>query len=156
MVILGEVAIFDGSGSYDPDGTIDSYDWDYGDGATDSGVVTSHIYQLTGQYEVTLTVTDNDEATHIDTTIVTVQAPAEATEDLISYTRDLNLPGGTENSLISKLEAAVSSLEKGQENAAINKLNALINQVEAQRGKKISNEEAEALISQAQRIIDSI
>jgi len=47
-------------------------------------------------------------------------------------------------------------LNKGQENAAINKLNAFINQIEAQRGKKITDEEADTLIAEAQRIIDSI
>ena len=41
----------------------------------------------------------------------------------------------------------------GQYNAAINQLNAFINQVEAQRGKKITDEDADALISAAQRII---
>jgi len=48
------------------------------------------------------------------------------------------------------------SLEKGQQNAAINKLNAFINQVEAQRGKKITDEDADVLISAAQRIIGNI
>ena len=47
-------------------------------------------------------------------------------------------------------------MDKGQENAAINKLNAFINQVEAQRGKKITDGQADELIAKAQGIIDSI
>ena len=61
-----------GTLSYDVDGTIVSYDWDFGDGYTDTGMFTSHSYNMTGNYTVTLTVTDNDGATDIDTNIVTV------------------------------------------------------------------------------------
>jgi len=80
----------------------------------------------------------------------------EAIQALISAIEDLNLPHGTENSLISKLENAIDSLDRGQENAAINKLNAFINQVGAQRSKKIADEQADELIARAQRIIDNI
>jgi PKD repeat protein len=50
---------FDGSTSSDPDGTIESYSWSFGDGATASGATTSHIYTKAGTYTVKLTVTDN-------------------------------------------------------------------------------------------------
>jgi hypothetical protein len=56
----------DASGSSDPDGSIVSYEWSFGDGATGSGVTTSHSYASGGARTVTLTVTDNDGAT--DTT----------------------------------------------------------------------------------------
>ena len=87
---------------------------------------------------------------------VTVQTPAEATQDLISDVEGFNLPSGLKNSLVSKLESVIKSLDKGRENAAINELNAFINQVEAQRGKKITDEEADTLIAIAQWIIDNI
>ena len=41
------------------------------------------------------------------------------------------------NSLISKLESAITSLEKDDDNAAVQKLRAFINQVHAQKGKKL-------------------
>ncbi len=66
------------------------------------------------------------------------------------------MPGAIENSLVSKLEAAINSLDNGQEKVAINKLDAFINQVEAQRGKKLSEAEADSLILAAERIIDNI
>ena len=50
---------FDGSASNDPDGTIVSYAWDYGDGNNGTGVTSSHQYENLGTYEATLTVTDN-------------------------------------------------------------------------------------------------
>ncbi len=51
---------FDASQSYDPDGTIVSYSWDFGDSTFGSGVKPSHTYSKRGVYIVTLTVKDND------------------------------------------------------------------------------------------------
>ena len=155
-VIVGETCTFDGSGSYDPDGTIVSWEWDFDDGTTGSGETATHEYSSPGVYTATLTVTDDDGATDTDTATVIVQTPAEATEDLVSEVEALDLPHGTENSLVSKLQAAIDSLDRGQENAAANQLSAFINQVEAQRGKKISDAEADALIAAAQAIIDAL
>jgi subtilisin len=67
---------FDGSASSDPDGSIVSYIWNFGDGNTGSGVTTSHTFATAGSYFVTLTVTDNNDATDADTQSVTVnEAP---------------------------------------------------------------------------------
>jgi hypothetical protein len=50
---------FDASASSDPDGTIISYAWSFGDGGTAVGAVVSHSYAATGSYTAQLTVTDN-------------------------------------------------------------------------------------------------
>lgn len=65
---------FDGSGSFDSDGFIASFDWDFGDGTTaiGAGPATSHTYTSTGTFTVTLTVTDDDGATASAMTSVTV------------------------------------------------------------------------------------
>jgi hypothetical protein len=80
----------------------------------------------------------------------------EDIEELIDDVEKLNLHGGTEKSLTKKLENAIKSLEKGEIEAAIGKLNAFINEVEAQRGKKIDEADADALIAAAQAIIDEL
>ncbi|WP_425581374.1 PKD domain-containing protein [Streptomyces sodiiphilus] len=66
------LCIFDGSGSSDPDGSIASYHWDFGDGTTGTGVSGWKFYNSAGTYTVTLTVTDNEGAT--GTTSTTVRA----------------------------------------------------------------------------------
>lgn len=63
---------FDGRGSSDSDGTIVSYDWIFGDGATASGVTASHTYDAAGTYIVRLGVTDDNGEFAADTQEVTV------------------------------------------------------------------------------------
>lgn len=65
---------FNGSGSSDSDGSIASYDWNFGDGSTGSGETTSHIYGDDGTYSVTLTVTDDEGATDSETQDISVAA----------------------------------------------------------------------------------
>ena len=64
---------FDGSSSNDPDGSIISYHWNFGDGTSEeNGVKVTHVYNEPGKYIVTLTVIDNNGATNSDTCSVTV------------------------------------------------------------------------------------
>jgi len=62
-VLIGEVIHFDASTSYDQDGSIISYLWDFGDGTNGTGVAVDHSYADNGTYTVTLTITDDDGAT---------------------------------------------------------------------------------------------
>ncbi|MFH1133510.1 MAG: PKD domain-containing protein [Nanoarchaeota archaeon] len=63
---------FDGSASYDPDGSIVSYAWDFGDGTFGSGAMPVHAYEHEGTYTARLTVTDDDGAIGFDTASVTI------------------------------------------------------------------------------------
>lgn len=68
-VMVEQPVTFDASGSYDPDGTIYIYRWDFGDGETDgaSGAhPPPHPYDTPGIYTVTLTVIDNED---VETTV---------------------------------------------------------------------------------------
>jgi len=50
---------FDGRSSYDPDGSVTTWSWDFGDGQKASSDKPNHIYAKSGNYTVTLRVRDN-------------------------------------------------------------------------------------------------
>ncbi|MGY1699137.1 PKD domain-containing protein [Geodermatophilus sp. SYSU D00766] len=64
----------DAAGSTDPEGVLRSYAWDFGNGATATGVTASHTYAAPGTYTVRLTVTDGGGLTATTTRTVTVTA----------------------------------------------------------------------------------
>ncbi|NPV00542.1 MAG: starch-binding protein [Brevinematales bacterium] len=66
----GGTAYFDGSASYDPDGSIVTYAWNNGL----TGAEPSKVYSTVGTYTVTLTVTDNKGGKATDKVIVNVNA----------------------------------------------------------------------------------
>ena len=80
--------------------------------------------------------------------------PADLIEDLIESVISLGLNPGAENSLLDKLFAALNVLENGNINATVVKLVEFNNVVNKKRGKQITDEDADQLISDAQEIID--
>jgi PKD repeat protein len=62
---------FDASLSSDPDGTIASYGWAFGDGGTATGVTASHQYVAAGSYNAVLTIRDNLNLTSTKTVVIT-------------------------------------------------------------------------------------
>jgi serine protease len=65
---------FDADGSLDPDGSIVDYSWGLSDGASASGASIVHEFSANGSYEVTLTVTDNENLTGSVTGTVSVNS----------------------------------------------------------------------------------
>jgi len=59
---------FDASNSYDSDGSLVNYTWDFGDGKKCYNIKATHKYTTQGTYSVTLTVVDNDGLSDIDKT----------------------------------------------------------------------------------------
>lgn len=84
--VSGLTANLDGSGSSDSDGSISSYAWELGDGSTASGALVDHTYAEAGTYTVTLTVTDDDGATHSTSEDVTVTEDVRAASDAFERT----------------------------------------------------------------------
>jgi PKD repeat protein len=68
------VVSFGSSGSSDSDGSIVSRTWNFGDGGSGSGATVSHTYSAAGNYVATLTVTDDQGATGMDTIDITVSS----------------------------------------------------------------------------------
>jgi len=89
--LVNQTVTFDASASHDPDGSIVSYKWDFGDGnvTTVTNPIIKHVYTTAGStvnYKVTLTVTDNEGSTGFATQIVPVANPSILC---------LSLPAGT-------------------------------------------------------------
>ena len=86
---------FIGSGSFDTDGNIESYNWDFGDGSASSSISDPvHTYYASGSYTATLTVIDNDGQSGSATVVINVdnKAPvAKASADLTSGTVGLTV-----------------------------------------------------------------
>ncbi|HET6978752.1 MAG TPA: LamG-like jellyroll fold domain-containing protein [Pyrinomonadaceae bacterium] len=77
-VITATPLQFSGAASYDTDGSISTYAWNFGDGQSGTGVSPSHAYTASGVYTVTLTVTDNAGGSGNASTSVTVVSPPVA------------------------------------------------------------------------------
>jgi len=69
---VGVPVFFDGSDSYDPDGTDLIFKWSFGDGATSNLEMPNHSYSKDGNFSVRLTVTDNEGATDNATTFALI------------------------------------------------------------------------------------
>ena len=84
----GLVCSLDASLSSDPDGTIASFAWTFGDGTTGTGATPSHTYPAGGTYTATVVVTDNSgaKASAAQTFTVTAGAPAPLAADAFGRT----------------------------------------------------------------------
>ena len=80
---------FDATGSSDADGTITSYEWDFGDGASGQSAQTAHTYFLEGSHTVSLTITDDRGGQNTTTQTITV-----AGNGGVMISGDLLLSGG--------------------------------------------------------------
>ncbi len=81
---VGNSIAFDGSNSFDLDGNLDSYEWDWGDATSaGSGVSPSHAYSEVGNYTVTLTVTDDDGHTDDETVVVQVLLEPPSLQEIL-------------------------------------------------------------------------
>jgi PKD repeat protein len=63
---------FTGASSYDTDGSISSYQWSFGNGATSNQANASYAYTTPGTYTATLTVTDNRGASNSNSVVINV------------------------------------------------------------------------------------
>jgi DNA/RNA endonuclease G (NUC1) len=89
----GTSATFDASSSIDPNGSIASYAWDFGDGSTGSGVSVSHTFAQDGAFTVRVTVTDIDglsdsatfvlNVTNVAPVVATVPGPRQSTGAMV-------------------------------------------------------------------------
>jgi len=63
--------------SYDPDGIIVKFEWDFGDGSSATGESASHVYTTSGSFTIVLRITDNRGGTDTASKTITVSAAEE-------------------------------------------------------------------------------
>lgn len=61
LAVVNASLQFDGGGSFDPESAPLTYDWDFGDGATGTGVMPKHSYNMIGLFDVCLTVNNGSQ-----------------------------------------------------------------------------------------------
>ncbi len=162
---ITEGETFSSSGSFtDPGADTWSANVDYGDGGTDSPVITansfalSHVYTTPGDYTVTALVTDDDGGVGSTTVSLTVLSLQQATEVIDEAVQDLvddgTLSNGEGNSLGASLDRAIASMDRGNTTAATNQLGAFINKVEAlEQSGRLTPQQASDLIAAAGALI---
>ncbi len=124
---VSEEVIFDASSSTPVNGrNITSYSWQFGDNSIGNGVRVIHAYNATGNYSVTLKVTDSDGVYDIDSLVVNVQSVGS-----------LDL-GGLINQTVTSITdfrtALSSSLEHVRDTATLIGINQLVNNLESNLG----------------------
>ncbi len=94
---------FDAAASEDSDGTIVDYAWDFGDLNLGSGEQVNNVYAGSGEFDVTLTVTDNRGGTATDTQHITVNEIATS----IDFRDAVSVDGGNGNNVSIQVPATV-------------------------------------------------
>jgi len=77
--VVNETITFNASFSDDPDGTIENYEWDFGDGEKAEGEIVTHSYSSAKNYTVKLTVTDNEGTTNTTVEVINIEIPIVTT-----------------------------------------------------------------------------
>jgi parallel beta-helix repeat protein len=125
---LNQLITFDASNSTDPDGTIVSYEWNFGDGEVANGIIQEHAYSNLGTYTVVLTLTDDDAGTgtyFIQISIVDVEwAKHQINTYIQNLSNDLFKKPADQrkNALANKFKAIDEMFATENYQGAINKL----------------------------------
>ncbi len=91
-----------------------------------------------------------------DQLITVITDPGDLIEALDDEIAALDLPRGVSQPLHATLSAALASLNRGNERAASNQLAAFIRHVNAQRGRHLTEAEADDLVAAVTAILDSM
>ncbi|MDQ4123471.1 MAG: PKD domain-containing protein [Acidobacteriota bacterium] len=84
---------FYSTGSYDPDGSIASYAWNFGDGTVSSSQNPTKVYNSAGTFTASLTVTDNSGLTGTNSVTINV-SPATVSSSISGTVFYGNTPAG--------------------------------------------------------------
>ena len=92
-VKAGSSVTFSAAGSSDPDGDSLTFDWDFGDGNTGTGLTTSHAYAQPGEYVAQLAVGDGTHEATTSMSITVVDSSAREPKAKITSSKDDDCEG---------------------------------------------------------------
>ncbi|MDI6905753.1 MAG: PKD domain-containing protein [Candidatus Bathyarchaeia archaeon] len=99
--IVNQTITFNASNSVDKDGNITSYEWIFGEGSNGTGKTIAHTYSLAGDYNVILTITDDDGAQDSIFKVITVSELEENILDTRTSANPYPSISGTHNGTIT-------------------------------------------------------
>jgi PKD repeat protein len=109
-VFINETITFNASTSQDPDGTIVTYLWEFGDGANATGSMVNHAFTVNGTYLVTLNVTDDDGAIAQSNVTITVMEGTLATTRVA--TDDLSIDSTDSTALLVSKDLTIQTTRR--------------------------------------------
>ncbi|MEN8192749.1 MAG: PKD domain-containing protein [Bacteroidota bacterium] len=117
---VNDMITFDGSGSYDNDGNIASYLWNFGDGATSTQQTAQHSYSQANTYNYSLTVTDDGGATNQATGQVTISQSSSSKVTVVPSSGTVNTGGSQLITLTLDATTVTAGTYIGQVNISTN------------------------------------
>ncbi|UCC27228.1 MAG: PKD domain-containing protein [Candidatus Bathyarchaeota archaeon] len=111
QLITGQTVTFNASASFDSDGGIASYKWDFGDGnlTTISSSIITHGYSSSGNYTATLTIFDNDNFSNSSTLILTVHRVDVAIVDVVVPVNKAHIGQTVDITIVVRNEGTVNA-----------------------------------------------
>jgi PKD repeat protein len=103
---------FSSAGSSDPDGTIASYDWDFGDGTSSTEANPAHTYTAPGNYNASLVVFDNGGLSGSAFLTITVTSDSRLYVAAITMTLSGN-PSGTSSKAVVTVKNIDGTVKSG-------------------------------------------
>ena len=97
LPLVNETIIFNASQSEPNGGTIVSYYWNFGDGESDSGMITNHVFSTQGTFNVTLTVTDSEGLSDFIWQLVRVEVVHDVAVTSVTISPNMTYVGRTVN-----------------------------------------------------------
>lgn len=117
---VNDMINFDGTSSYDNDGNITTYLWNFGDGTTSNQATVQHSYSQANTYNYSLTVTDNGGATNQATGQVTISQSGSAKITVVPSSGTINAGGSQLISLTLDATSVSAGTYVGQVNISTN------------------------------------